>query len=213
MTYDVNVKTTLDGRDLVIIETIDNYLEGISFNKLAVSVVESMSKVTLSNRIKKLKDVGLLIESKDPNHRQKKVYKSTSSMKELVNIFRKIDEWEQSLREKLSKIEILIDQGDDEKDIDIISEIAQILGEVGIPMMYVLQIKLRYNFESAMLIVPNAIEAASTILERVIELLDSHPKIEDQLSIYANSVPLKSIVKRVKEHYLPKYEGKIEKAD
>lgn len=199
----------LDERDVIIIEMIDKHLEGISFNKLASAVAENMSKVTLSSHIKKLGEIGMIMETKDPHHRQKKVYKSTTNMKELVNILGQIDSWAQSQMDRLQTIELIVKQGVKKNNVQVIEGLTEILGEIGIPMIYVLQIRLRYNLSSAMLLVPRAIEAANTILERMIELLDVHPNISEKLSRYMNAETYATIVERISKRYLTRYEGII----
>lgn len=202
----------LDTRDAIIMEVIDQCLEGISFNKLAANVAKHMSKVTLTNRIKKLKRTELIVETCDPSHRQKKVYKSTGSMKEIVGILGQLDEWARSQEDKLSKLEsrLASDPYIDKIDIDIIKGLAEILSEIGLPMLYVLQIRLRYDLKSAMLIVPRAIMAASTILEIVMKLLRSYPDIADNISsIVAKQGINIELIGHVSRRYLNTFEGKV----
>lgn len=202
----------LDEKDAKIIEAIDQHLEGITFNKLAIAVAKSMSKVTLANRIKKLKRKGLIMETGDPHHRQKKVYKSTTSMKEIVGVLEQLDTWAQYQTERLSTLEVKLTLGHDveESDIEIIEGLAEIISEVGLPMVYVLQIRLRYGLKSTMLIVPRAIEAANTILERVIELLDSYPHIGESISRFVTKPgTYATLIERVSKRYLPTFEGKV----
>jgi len=199
----------LDKRDAIIIEIIDRYLVGISFNNLATAVTEYMSKVTLSNRIKKLLEIGMIVETKDAHHKQKKIYKSTTKMKEFINILSQIDAWAQSQIDRLSKLELIADQNFENNENKIVEGLAEILGEVGIPMVYVIQIRLRYNLRSAMLVVPRAIEAANTILERMIVFIDSHPNISERLTRYLDADTYATIIERITERYLPSYNGII----
>jgi len=77
------LKPILDEADKDIISTLIVNPGGIWLNKLA-SEINTLSRVTLIKRVNKLVKLGLLEVERDPNHKQKKIFKLNEKFRRVI---------------------------------------------------------------------------------------------------------------------------------
>jgi len=76
----------LDPREREILETIERYADGISFNKLAEELKNVVSRNTLRKYLKELKDQGLIIIQGGERRGQKMIIRSSAELEALNNL-------------------------------------------------------------------------------------------------------------------------------